>query len=791
MKARNIFLTLMLCCLTALSSGATDILQLRDSSTVVRDLCDSPALMLDGRMAGLFVNGANGDATSGASVMLRGMNSSMTASQPLWIVDGMPLANLQGSYLSVENQLAFLNAYGIAEIQVLKDLSATAIYGQRGANGVILVRTNRKLGNDGLTAEWNSAAGAVFPNLKNDAAHVGVGHNHSLLLSYVKGNSLLNISGEFVGLNGVLRRNSGNTGNFSVFYETMVNPVLWFGTNTICSVGGTSSPAAIEGYGAASLPMAARFGDYSRYGNLQDWTDNFDNDAVTYRVVNSSYLTVNFLKELNLKAEFGVDYHNLTRYLWYGAGTPLGDMLNASATIAGNSTLRFYVNPSLNWKRHFGDHYVKLSAGAKMVIDNSKANLMEGHDFLSQELRAKGLNIHSSKTVINNYSINYASYSAYLDGAWNYLDRMGFHFTVMPEWTPRYRDSKPVVNYGVDAWVKVWDGIKVNGGYGTAGEEFSLPYNTFGNYLASFTAVDPTVSFFYEGLLHKQSKEWHAGAEFAFLEGRITSSVKYFRKHSDEAFNIYCFGEQGSTYLWNWGGRKDVETQMTSFTTQGVELDIDTVPVKIGNWKWTLGASFTWCSNLVTYSDHPFGRDLGGMVACANVVGRPLGSFVGYQVLPDGSIWDKTGDGKVTAADKTLSGSPAPEYYGAFRTTLSYGDFRFEAIGDWAAGGRIADLGGLFNANPGADALLSTYVRRSDFVRIASLSASYDFKFPELKFLKGLGVKVSGLNLFSVSRYGQWNIMPDCYGIYGVQGMDYGSCLSGRKLVVGIRFLFQ
>ena len=82
-------------------------------------------------------------------------------------------------------------------------------------------------------------------------------------------------------------------------------------------------------------------------------------------------------------------------------------------------------------------------------------------------------------------------------------------------------------------------------------------------------------------------------------------------------------------------------------------------------------------------------------------------------------------------------------------------------------------------------------MRRSDFVRIASLSASYDFKFPELKFLKGLGVKVSGLNLFSVSSYGQWNIMPDCYGIYGVQGMDYGSCLSGRKLVVGIRFLFQ
>lgn len=87
---------------------------------------------LQGKATGVMVRKASSAPGSGVSIVIRGNNSINSSSQPLYIVDGIPLANI--NTVPVED---------IASIEVLKDASSTAIYGSRGANGVILVTTKK------------------------------------------------------------------------------------------------------------------------------------------------------------------------------------------------------------------------------------------------------------------------------------------------------------------------------------------------------------------------------------------------------------------------------------------------------------------------------------------------------------------------------------------------------------------------------------------------------------------------------------------------------------------------
>lgn len=107
---------------------------------------------LSGKIAGVEVKESDGAPGSGVSITVRGANSFTTSSQPLYIVDGIPFgtdpngvpasgAN-EGQNQS-QNPLSMLNPNDIEKIEVLKDASATAIYGSRGANGVVIITTRK------------------------------------------------------------------------------------------------------------------------------------------------------------------------------------------------------------------------------------------------------------------------------------------------------------------------------------------------------------------------------------------------------------------------------------------------------------------------------------------------------------------------------------------------------------------------------------------------------------------------------------------------------------------------
>lgn len=103
---------------------------------------------LQGRLSGVNVTSNDGAPGGGISIQIRGTNSFQGSTQPLYVIDGVPVAdgnddsiNFDSEAPNYNNALSSLNPNDIASIEILKDASATAIYGSRGANGVVLITT--------------------------------------------------------------------------------------------------------------------------------------------------------------------------------------------------------------------------------------------------------------------------------------------------------------------------------------------------------------------------------------------------------------------------------------------------------------------------------------------------------------------------------------------------------------------------------------------------------------------------------------------------------------------------
>lgn len=105
-----------------------------------RGIITSPQQLLQGKVSGVNVTSASGEPGSMQGITIRGPGGVRTGSTPLFVVDGLPLDN---SSTGGGDPLNFINPQDIESFDVLKDASATAIYGSRGANGVIIITTKR------------------------------------------------------------------------------------------------------------------------------------------------------------------------------------------------------------------------------------------------------------------------------------------------------------------------------------------------------------------------------------------------------------------------------------------------------------------------------------------------------------------------------------------------------------------------------------------------------------------------------------------------------------------------
>lgn len=127
--------------------GTTRTKDLTGSAVVINEKnftkgsMSTPEQLIMGKVSGLKINTNDGAPGSGSTLRLRGGTSINASNDPLIVVDGVPLDN--GGIAGAANPLSLINPNDIASFVVLKDASATAIYGSRAANGVILITTKK------------------------------------------------------------------------------------------------------------------------------------------------------------------------------------------------------------------------------------------------------------------------------------------------------------------------------------------------------------------------------------------------------------------------------------------------------------------------------------------------------------------------------------------------------------------------------------------------------------------------------------------------------------------------
>ena len=177
--------------------------------------------MLQGRAAGVQVTQNAGSPGSGISVKIRGTNSLRGNNEPLYVIDGVIISSAGEDVLAAggvgnsgqenQNGLNGINPRDIESIQILKDASATAIYGSRGANGVVLITT--KKGEKGKVKMSSFITNSIRSIDKTYDVLDGVGY--------------ANYQNELALLNGNLPRfDVGASGVFGVTYDPAGNPTV-------------------------------------------------------------------------------------------------------------------------------------------------------------------------------------------------------------------------------------------------------------------------------------------------------------------------------------------------------------------------------------------------------------------------------------------------------------------------------------------------------------------------------------------------------------------------------------
>jgi iron complex outermembrane receptor protein len=125
-----------------------------DTRQFVKGQVTSPEQLIQGKIAGVSITSNSGQPGVGSTIRIRGGSSLNASNDPLIVIDGVPLTNDNVS--GAPNALSLINPNDIESYSVLKDASATAIYGSRAANGVILITTKKGLAGDKLHLNFSS-----------------------------------------------------------------------------------------------------------------------------------------------------------------------------------------------------------------------------------------------------------------------------------------------------------------------------------------------------------------------------------------------------------------------------------------------------------------------------------------------------------------------------------------------------------------------------------------------------------------------------------------------------------
>ncbi len=785
-----------------------------NARNVVRDTLEagsavnvSPALLIRGQVTGVQVSGTDGSITGDLNTIIRGISSVHSDSEPLWIIDGAYLTSSirqnrdafwqssynEKNYTSALNPLYTLNPYDIESIEILKDISATSIYGSRGANGVIIVKTKLPK-QEGQAVRWASNIGANISSY----GYASISHNHTVSFNSYKNRNAFNLSAFYRTDSGSMQRSADNVGGVRLNFDSHANEVMWFGVGATIMKGRQDAQNSIGWYGSPTATQLLRTtGDYS--GFVRDF-DDYSNDI---RSTDNVYFQINFLKNLYLRGEAGIDYSNNTRHIWYGNGTSFGKEKNGAAALLSSSMLMYTAKGALNYSLFITEKQrLMFEVGGEFSGNIDKFNTMNGKDFFTHEMRAKGLSINKGKADIRMFNRSLSNLGAYGNISWIFSNIAGADVSFRADRTMRYEDNFNLYPAG-SAWVDlakaflpkdgIVNSIRIKGGWGRAGRDTFAPYEMFNTFVTGMKIDNVTegTEILYEGFNKVISNEWNAGLELSLLKNRITLEAGYYDKSTEDIFTAFCFGEQkGAMNRWFRTERRAIGNDLATVRNAGIELAVNAVAIKNADWEWSISANTTLLSSQITSvsENSSLGSSVGsGMVVGANAVGYPAGSIFGYKTDAAGNLMDHTGDGKAGFEDQVILGRTSPVCYGGFSTLLSWKGLSLDVQSDYAVGQKLLNMNRMLDDK--ATAVSDKYVENADFFRIARVSVCYDIPVKKA-WLKKLSVSLTGTNLMIASPYSGYNPDVNSYSSSYSRGVDYGTVPMARAIMAGVSLTF-
>lgn len=799
MKYKEITVSLFLLAALGVPSFSQDTV--KDSLEFSRATASSPAELLRGMVSGVRVSSIDGSTNGAFNTNIRGLNTLRGDSQPLWIIDGVILntalnQNLDAfwqygfsSYSSPLNSLPSIPEYQIEKIEVIKDISAASVYGARGANGVVLITT--KLPSSGeRNVTWHSNAGLSLSSRQADIFRAGFTHNHSVGVSGTAAGARYNVSLFLRNTDGVVAGTGSDYAGLSVSFDTKANSVVWFGLNSFLSRGSMSSVASTAYLGYPSLLVSARYPGLFEYDTVQGWEEDYDDDVTDIRSTNSMYFTLNFTPALSLKTTLGVDFQSNNRSIWYGNLTSFGLESNGAASILSSTLFNYNVSSVLSYSRFIAkDHRLVASAGFESAGNINRFNTMNGTDFFSHDLRAKGISIMGSKPLIRKYTREYNQIGAFLRAGWNYRDLAGVEASLRSDASLRYYPMWEKFYPGISAYYKVLPMLTLKAGYGVAGREYHVPYDLTPDYLRSdYPMIESGAEGFFDSLNSLRSSEWNAAAELSL--GRVEAALKYYDKVTTDNFAMYSFGKKKG-YLWQSAPRTMLFSRSGKIANRGFEADLCFKVVKNRDMSLKVNANLAYNINQVIdiLPVDMRGKDVGeNTFVSVNVLGYQVSSLFGYLDDGEGGYVDFNGDYRITEVDKQILGKTIPQIHGGLGATFESGRFSAEMLVDGAGLFSVADFNRIIA--DGRTELSSDYVSRGDFVRLSRLGVAYTVPV-SLKQVKSLRISATACNLFTLSSYEGWNPDINCFGNSTLaNGIDYGAYPMVRTFIAGITLNF-
>ena len=423
---------------------------------------------LQGRAAGVQVTQNSGSPGGGISVSIRGVNS-LNGNEPLYVIDGVAI---DGQTNGNNTALSSINPSDIVSMEVLKDASATAIYGSRASNGVVLITTKKgQAGKPTISYEgyyaiqqipsrletMNLREYAVLYNERVDALGWGereefadpsiLGNgtnwqkeifrsapmwNHQLSVSGGNDNGQYLISGGYLSQDGIAVGSDFKRFSARVNADTKIGKWLQVGVQSY--IARTEKNNTIDDGGVIEtalkqLPeMPAKNPDgswgYQETNQLATYYSNPLADALTrenyekgLQALLNAYATMNLCKGLTLRMEYGGSYNYGNTY-YFQPNLTLGSWSQTSSGSRGTSNSSYWsFKQYLTYMNTFGKHSLNVMAGHESQ-ESSWENLSAGRTgYLFNTVHE--LNVGDAKTATNNNQKGSSSIESYY-GRLNY-----------------------------------------------------------------------------------------------------------------------------------------------------------------------------------------------------------------------------------------------------------------------------------------------------------------------------------------------------------------------------------